>query len=279
MSEDHGITARSELMQVCRRAGATPRRMSDLDPHRPTPFFLGCRFKHMGRVFEAATDGSIVRLTLKQAGSRAAFSVNRPDEVCFFDRELRGIRELPGLRVYVSEDVDASSARSLLASAEVSSAISALGLGQGESLHVYGNVVVLYVVPRGAEQDWLLLDRLIALEGVLSSAGGVAEDGAVRDGLRWRPEQLPDGLRDLLPVVREWAIGDDSCRSDRIDAASRGDLERFVAAAAPHRSAITAYLASLEERHPCPDEAILLDWLMTSLSEAEDALRGAGGVS
>lgn len=277
MPQGDGARAQSELMEVCRRAEATPRRMSDLDPHRPTPFFLGCRFKHKGRAFEAATDGSMVRLTLKQAESRTAFSVNRPDEVCFFHQALRGIHRLPGLRVYVSDDADASSARSLLASAEVPNGIRALGLAQGESLHVYGNAIVLYVMPRGADEDWQQLERLTALAAVLGSAGGVPEDGAVRDGLRWRSEQLPDGLRDLLPVVREWAIGDDSCRSDRIDAASRGDLERFVAAAAPHRSAITAYLASLEERHPCPDEAILLDWLMTSLSEAEDALRGAGG--
>jgi len=277
MLQGDGVKGQSALIQVCRRAKATPRRMCNLDPHRPTPFFLGCRLKHKGRAFEAATDGSIVRLTLKEAGNPTAFSVNRPDEVCFFDRELRGIRELPGLRVYVSDDADASSARAVFASAEVPNAIRALGLGQEESLHVYENAVVLYVMPRGADEDWLQLERLIALETVLGSAGGVAEDGAVRDGLRWRSEQLPDGLRDLLPLVREWAIGDDSCRSDRIDAASRGDLERFVAAAAPHQSAITAYLASVGEAHPCPDEAILLDWLMTSLSEAEEALRGARG--
>lgn len=276
MPQGDGVKVQSELMEVCRRAEARPRPMSDLDPHRPNPFFLGCRLKHKGRAFEAATDGGIVRLTLEQAESRTAFSVNRPDEVCFFHRELRGIRQLRGARVFVSEDADAGSARSFLASDQVSSAIKALGLRQGESLHVYGNAVVLYVMPRGADEDWQQLERLIALEAVLGSAGGVSEGGAVRDGLAWRPEELPDGLRGLLPLVQEWAIGDDSCRSEKIGSASRGDLERFVAAAAPHRSAITAYLALLEESHPYPDEAILLDWLMTSLSEAEGALRGAG---
>ncbi len=83
-------------------------------------------------------------------------------------------------------------------------------------------------------------------------------DEEIIDGMVVDLSDLPDELRQLLPYIREWSIGDDGVRSEKEDAASTEELLAFFRVAWPHLGAINAYLDSVMDAIPQPDAAMVL---------------------
>lgn len=71
--------------------------------------------------------------------------------------------------------------------------------------------------------------------------------------------KIPPALRHLLPLAREWSIGDDVELDAYIAAASDEQLRRFVDAFAPHFDALEAWHNELSDLVPQPDELVLFD--------------------
>lgn len=71
--------------------------------------------------------------------------------------------------------------------------------------------------------------------------------------------KVPQQLRDLIPLAKQWSIGDDVELSDYIDWVSLQDKRRLVDAFAPHIEAWEEWHASCAQLRPQPDELVLFD--------------------
>jgi hypothetical protein len=89
------------------------------------------------------------------------------------------------------------------------------------------------------------------------------------EGLQLDPTRLPVEIRELAPLIREWATGDEIQRSARLENASEETLCRLVEAVSPHWDFINSWLDEVNEQDPVPDEAVLLSWLADAAAEAE----------
>ncbi len=89
------------------------------------------------------------------------------------------------------------------------------------------------------------------------------------EGLQLDPTRLPEEIRELAPLIREWAIGDDIQRSAKLENASEEELQALVEAVSPYWDAVNSWLDEANEENPVPDEAVLLSWLAEAAAEAE----------
>ena len=95
------------------------------------------------------------------------------------------------------------------------------------------------------------------------------------DGIEVDLSRLPPDLQPLVPFIRQWAVGDDVERSERVAAASSEDLQRLRDAFDPHWAAINAYLDENIEG-PEPYEATTLDSASQAAMEAAFELERRG---
>ncbi len=58
------------------------------------------------------------------------------------------------------------------------------------------------------------------------------------------PDDAPDALKGVWPLVLRWAGGDDAARGDRIEAASTEELRALAAAVKPLYPAVSGYGAT-----------------------------------
>ena len=80
------------------------------------------------------------------------------------------------------------------------------------------------------------------------------------------PAQVPESLRHLVPLARQWGIGDDLERTKQIERSSAADRDALAAALAPHHAEITAGLDSLEPG-AMSDEAAAFMFMQLALEE------------
>ncbi len=88
--------------------------------------------------------------------------------------------------------------------------------------------------------------------------------------MRFDAAEVSAELRKLLPMLRTWAAGDDTARSDRIAATNSDDLRELVATVGGELDRIDALIDSHGE--PLPDEAVLLGRLAEAALEAQHEL-------
>lgn len=67
--------------------------------------------------------------------------------------------------------------------------------------------------------------------------------------------QLPTEFHDLIPLIEQWAVGDDADREDLIESASTAELQRLTDALRPRFQAINAYLDEHDDREEAPSSA------------------------
>lgn len=132
------------------------------------------------------------------------------------------------------------------------------------------NETTLILEPRGLDADWGRFGGLLRLVQALPPDDPPPGTSELIDGLRFDAATVTAELQQLLPMLRRWATGDDTTRSDQIAAASEDDLSELVAVVAPERSGIDALIGYHDE--PVPNEAILLGRLAEAASEAEREL-------
>lgn len=91
------------------------------------------------------------------------------------------------------------------------------------------------------------------------------------DGTEVDLSRLPSDLQPLVPLVRQWATGDDEERSQRLASASSGELQELQKAVEPHWDSINAYLDQNITSDE-PYEAIALDGFAQAAMEAASVL-------
>jgi hypothetical protein len=79
------------------------------------------------------------------------------------------------------------------------------------------------------------------------------------DAVTIDPEKVPTEFRHLLPLAKEWSIGDDAELDAYIEAATPQKKQELVDAFAPHFDALWQWHQSCEHLVPQPDELVLFD--------------------
>ena len=80
------------------------------------------------------------------------------------------------------------------------------------------------------------------------------------------PAQVPETIRHLVPLARQWGIGDDTKRMESIERSSAADREALAIAIAPYHADITAWLDSFEAG-AMSDEAAAFMYMQLALEE------------
>ncbi len=73
------------------------------------------------------------------------------------------------------------------------------------------------------------------------------------------PMKVPEQFRHLIPLAKEWSIGDDLELDAYIEEASDEKRREFAAAFAPHFPALQEWSESSAQLIPQPDEVVLFD--------------------
>lgn len=73
------------------------------------------------------------------------------------------------------------------------------------------------------------------------------------------PARVPEQFRHLIPLAKEWSIGDDVELETYIQAASEEKKKEFAAAFAPHFVGLQKWSESCSRMIPVPDEVVLFD--------------------
>jgi hypothetical protein len=73
------------------------------------------------------------------------------------------------------------------------------------------------------------------------------------------PAKVPEQFRHLLPLAKEWSIGDDVELDAYTEAASPAKKREFVDAFRPHFDALWKWHQRCEHVVPQPDELVLFD--------------------
>lgn len=80
---------------------------------------------------------------------------------------------------------------------------------------------------------------------------------------------ISENLRDLLPLAKEWAIGDDVERSYFISQTSKKEKKEFLKKVLPKIDEIERWCTRQREKTPVPDEAVLFDEMMEIARDIE----------
>jgi hypothetical protein len=198
------------------------------------------------------------------AASGVVFAAGRPDQIIGASQPGGAAAGVP---IFVSPRFLPTA---WLSEPEHSALVAALGLGVSEQLLVAGNGTSLIVEPRGIEADWKRLDDLLLLVAALPPEDPPPGSGELIDGLHFDAAGVTADLQQLLPMLRTWATGDDTVRSDQVAAASSDDLRELVTAVAGELHRIDELIDSHAE--PLPDEAVLLGRLAEAAIEAQHEL-------
>jgi len=78
-------------------------------------------------------------------------------------------------------------------------------------------------------------------------------------GVKIDPAKVPEQFRHLIPLAKEWSIGDDAELDAYIEAASEEKKKELASAFGPHFAGLQKWSESCSRMVPQPDEVVLFD--------------------
>ena len=257
------VDPRAELAQVAVRTRSRVREQTLFHQSAEEPFDQECRFSRDGHAITWRANRHLFMIEVR-AASGIVFAAGRPDQIVGASHPAGAAA---GVDIFVSTDFLPTP---WLSELEHATLVATLGLGRNEHLLVARNETSLIVEPRGIEADWKRLDDLLLLVAALPPDDPPPGRGELIDGMRFDAAVVTPELQQLLPMLRTWATGDDTARSDRIAAASSDALRELVTTVAGELHGIDALIDSRGE--PLSDEAVLLGRLAEAAREAQHEL-------
>ncbi len=82
------------------------------------------------------------------------------------------------------------------------------------------------------------------------------------------PEQVPEHLRDLIPMAKKWGIGDDIIRDDFEEKATEAEKKEFQDILRGRTAEVTAWLDIFKHPKPMPEEAVPFMYMLQALEES-----------
>ena len=225
-------------------------------------FELETRFLWEKHRFLASANKEFVDLSLRLVGVSCSpvFSVNRRDAVLRFIERVKQPIEFPSL-VYSADSTSAAAVGSWLSVAANAECIRSFFLEEKDSLHVYGNQLSLFLFTPSRSRVVEMLPLLVQLKSHLV----LVSDRRVDFG------SLPKHFLPLKPLMKKWAVTDDTERDSLISRASKASLKKLVDGVYPLTPAINEYLNSFGEK-PMPEAACALGALAECATEVQLSL-------
>ncbi|MDQ7781672.1 MAG: hypothetical protein RDU20_02255 [Desulfomonilaceae bacterium] len=81
------------------------------------------------------------------------------------------------------------------------------------------------------------------------------------------PMKVPEDLRDLVPLAKKWAIGDDVERAHFRDSVPATERRELIDMVSPKWDRLEQYCAAGRNEVPVPDEVVLFDMMAEAASE------------
>jgi hypothetical protein len=216
-----------------------------------------------------------LRVTLRVNDEYLAVDVKGPfggSVVCSFvnNKAFESHRELGsdaicksyGYKVYLGSGPNSESTASFLQDSSFQQLVKSLRLSQKESIHIGNGYASLYLQRFECEDVLVILESLYHLLSLLPPVDEISPSF----------EDLPARFKKLIPLIKRWALSDDSDRSDRINRASTKTLAQLVESIESDFSAINQYIDSFENG-PLPEHAVLLGTLAECATEAQLSLK------
>jgi hypothetical protein len=214
------------------------------------------------RRFSIRANNRYLAIEMRGDFSAGVFSINRPSMfVSFFHGEMVRSTAIDEQPVFV---IGGEPAPPILKDKGIQEDIRALRLDFDECLSAYGNGISLYVRPRSGRPLTDILNCLVKLAARLPHG-------------HTRPPSLaglPDRFRPLISLIRRWGISDDADRTERLEQASRRQLQALVRRVSPSFGAINAYLDGFAG--DIPEAAAALGSLAEAAAEARVILDASG---
>ena len=175
------------------------------------------------------------------------FAINQPDLICSANTLLEN-------NIYTGNTNNSSV---LVCVDLIKQDIQEIRLQKSEGLFVYSNAIQLLV-----DKSRELISEIAFLQKIKS---------IIEDKFPSTPEivdntKVPNDLQELIPLLKEWAISDDSERDEKIKISSKAKLQKVIDIVNPKMTLIDDYLDTFGDE-PVPHEATLIMSLAELVAE------------
>jgi len=89
-----------------------------------------------------------------------------------------------------------------------------------------------------------------------------------RENIEIDPENVPPGLRDLIPLAEKWGLGDDIIRGDVMAKATDDEKNTFKETLRGRTDEVTAWLDAFDNANPMPEDAVPFMYMLEALDES-----------
>jgi hypothetical protein len=213
-----------------------PDRPWELEVLAGEPFSERLRITYRGRKVVVLANSDYVHGSTDGTFESRPFTINARQRVGFRS-ELAETLRVGGAQypVFTEDGRVSSEQKSLLDRPELLSMVVRAGLQSGESLHFTKGEMGFYL-----KWDHTDSGRIGALIGQIAALAEKAE--TVEPGPKL--ELLPVQFHPIIPMIKKWAVPDDSERNDLLDSASKSVLRSLADEVSPYLEAINSYLDS-----------------------------------
>ncbi|MGB9463889.1 MAG: hypothetical protein WBR10_02145 [Candidatus Acidiferrum sp.] len=205
------------------------------------PFSKQLRYLYRGRKIRLLCNNSFLHLSIAWSFPSQPMSINEKNLTNPQLQETQGIT-IDNAKQYplFTETGNLSPAqRSLVENTEFRTLIRELNLRAEEKLNIFSDEISAYLKRPTAERVTGLIDGIISL----ADHTDVAED-------ELDFSVLPRQFHPVIPLIKKWAINDDSDREDFVKKLPKAVLERFIMEVEPYLRPIDSYLDSFGDRPP-----------------------------
>jgi len=233
----------------------------ELEPVSGEPFDQRLRFTRSGRKVTVLANKAYVHGSASGIFASRPFIINSKQKVGFRS-ELADTLSVSGERYPVfTEDGNVSSEqKDLLGRSELLSLIAQSGLRDGESLYFTRGEIGFYLKGPDGARVTRVIDRVIELARKVETT---------EKGLNLK--LLPAQFHSIIPLIKKWAVADDSERDDLLAATPVIVLQSLGEEVSPFLNSIDSYLDSFGGKAPT-EEAVALGRLAECAVEAKQRL-------
>ena len=186
-----------------------------------------------------------------------AFSINKPDLVLLFNKlvQVYGIQ----YPVFVSKIDDTLHSEVFREICEaMDSLLKKIKLTPHEAVFIARNVMIFALRP---DRDFV-----VALDDILDVLVGNKRIFKRKIPIVINKENIPNGLRHLIPLLKKYCVADDMDRTRLAEGMSKKKKLLLIEAVDRHMDEINLYLSSFEE-YPLSEEAVMIGRLAELVSE------------
>lgn len=209
------------------------------------PFLKQVRYPYRGRRVKVFGNTSFLQISVGGSFPIQPFSVNEVD----LNNLLLQNQAIPnptGYCVFTETGNLSFDQTALINRIEFSSLIRELTLETGEKLRIFRNDISVYLKKPSMARVTACIDGLTTLAARLEVTEKELDLSI-----------LPLKFQALIPLIRKWAIDDDTDREEFLENVPRTKLKKFVEEVEPYLQSIDSYLASVDQRPPSQEVCAL----------------------